>query len=94
MPAFLAAWNSTLHPTVKGGGGGGARAPLMKLALQCDDAARCSIPDELCLPNGRYPVAQSSCLTVARKVQVFMKNVDLGPHSNLDPMGAATSTPF
>lgn len=79
-PAFLVALAN--HEPTNGSINFNGTGLGCKLALQCDAAARCSIPDALCPGSNVEP-----CVGLERGLQVFFKNVDIGPHENDDPMG-------
>ena len=68
--------------------------PNCKLALVCEPDAPCKIPSELCMfphpsPFGMEWDFTESCLFLFREMQVFMMNVEIGPHISEYPMSVS-----
>lgn len=71
VPDFITAMVATTPPPGQVECGG----EHCKLALICNSATPCKIPDAMCTST------TGPCLFVARKMSVFMANVVIGPHT-------------
>ena len=68
--------------------------PNCKLALVCEPDEPCKIPSELCMfphpsPFGMQWDFTESCIFLFREMQVFMANVEIGPHISGYPMSVS-----